>query len=169
MIIKHEQIKEAMLAWQQDIVAGNFAFEHGQFFAANRRYLSSLSQLLLIQSRIFNVNSFGENKLPLNWIADQYVPALMVSYLNMVDCSIAQNDAETACDVLVEGHLQLNACAFGLAQQQTSEDGYCLCEHISALKQQTYSFAQRFAHRPELIAKINHAMQIAPFEGQSIH
>ncbi|MFC3031000.1 hypothetical protein ACFOEE_00445 [Pseudoalteromonas fenneropenaei] len=164
MSAQHEQIKAAMYAWQQEIMAGNLAFEHGRFQTANQRYESSLAWLLQAQTEIF-----GDNNPPVAWIADQYIPALVVSYLNIVDCTIAQHDAESACESLIEAHLQLHGCAFALAAKQTQPENYCLCEHISQLKQQTYSFAKRYAHRPELIAKLNHAMQVEPLADQLIH
>jgi hypothetical protein len=162
MQVTEAPIQEAMTLWQQEITAGNFAFEHGRFQQANQRYACGLDVLLSLQSHHLSYES-----PPTAWVVDQFVPALVVSFLNIVDCNLAQGNAELACDCLVQGHIQLQSFAANLALKQDNE--YCVCHHVSQLMHQTYLFSQRYAHRPELIEKLNHAMQTAPMQGQSLH
>lgn len=142
-------IQQAMLTWQNTICAGNSAFENNRYIVADRLYQDCLEHLASIGGFITS-----NTPPPASWIVDQFVPALVVSYLNLVDSSMAQGKHNTACDFLIEGYNVVCDCANCLMNTREDENHYLFSKHLSQLQHHSFTIRKHLTQSPSLLTKL---------------
>jgi len=142
-------IQQAMFTWQNTICEGNNAFENNHYITADKLYQDSLEHLADIGGFITS-----NTPPPTSWVIDQFVPALVVSYLNLVDSSMAQGKHEIACDFLVEGYNVVCGCGHGLLNATQDENHYLFSKHLSQLQHHSFAIRKHLAQSPSLLNKL---------------
>jgi hypothetical protein len=149
MDINNTLIQQVMRSWQNTICEGNAAFENNRYIVADKFYQDCLEHLASIGGFITS-----NTPPPASWIVDQFVPALVVSYLNLVDSSMAQGKHNTACDFLVEGYNVVCDCAHCLINTSEDENHYLFSKHLSKLQHHSFAIRKHLTQSPSLLTKL---------------
>jgi len=157
-------IQKAMRSWQDIVCEGNTAFANCHYVAADQFYLDGLGQLAEVGNFLTS-----NSPPPTSWIVDQFVPALVVSYLNLVDSSMAQDKPENACDFLIEGYNVVCDCAHCLLNTEHTENHYLFSKHLAQLQHHSFSIRKHLSDNPELISKLEKLTEPYSVTNVTIH
>ncbi|KZN69255.1 hypothetical protein [Pseudoalteromonas luteoviolacea] len=144
-------LEYALAPWQYAIKSGNQAFQHGEFNSARDRYQSALNLAGHLLERFVNSEVCDEQLVAI----EHCCPALVVAAHNLADCFIALSNPERACEQLIEVH----SAMLNLVQHASVEIVEIACHHLHRTRQELINFASCHPHLPELIEKVNAAME----------
>lgn len=157
-------IHNVMQIWQQHVSKGNQAFDSCQFSYANLFYADCLTALEQVEAEIES-----DSPPPDAWIVDQYIPAVVVSYLNLVDSNIAQQNINNACDLLVEGYKSVCKCAAHIFTSTQSSHQLLVLKHLSQLKHHCFVLLKQYGDDANIASKLNTIMNTISAQNNTIH
>lgn len=154
----------SMQYWQLNVSEGNAAFASNQFARAALHYQAGLHELLSIERFIH-----CDSPPPKAWIIDQYLPALIVSYLNLCDSKLAQNKIESACELLEIGYQTALNFATSCVQKSDFQLQNSALRHLSKLKKYAFILAKQLADKPSSLLKLNTIINTHTIINHNIH
>ncbi|MDE3270411.1 hypothetical protein AAEU29_11640 [Pseudoalteromonas sp. SSM20] len=153
-----------MYHWQVNICEGNLAFELNHYSKAIKFYEQCLQQLALIEKEIYS-----NSAPPSAWIIDQYLPALIVSYLNIIDSHLADKHIEKACNLLEKGYEKARICTDTCLKKSDMQLRNVALRHLSQLKQYAFMLAKQVSQQPVLLAKLKTITNTQTILNNTIH
>ncbi|ESP94524.1 MULTISPECIES: hypothetical protein [Pseudoalteromonas] len=144
-------LEYALAPWQYAIKTGNHAFQHGKFDSARDKYQSALNLAGHLLEQFVKSKPCDEQLTAI----EHCCPALVVAAHNLADCFLALSNPERACKQLIEVHLVI----LNLVENASIEIVEIACHHLHKTRQELINFASCHPHLPELIEKVNTAME----------
>jgi coenzyme F420-reducing hydrogenase delta subunit len=157
----NDYVDLALSPWQNNILAGNNAYQRGAFLEARDKYMAAWTLATHLLDQFCKVR-VDNNVLS---AIEHCCPAVVVAAHNLSDCYLAMGQATQACHKLCDAHELVS----NLRLHPDEDIARIASHHLNKTRQELLHFASHHPHFPELIVQVNSSINIHIERSVTLH